>query len=50
MKGIDGGIPVVYSTEKPGAVKLLPLGEEKVEEADQFAVLPNFRARYVGRS
>jgi hypothetical protein len=45
MKGIEGGIPVVYSTEKPGNVKLLPLSEDKVEEADQFATLPTFRSR-----
>ncbi|KAI8884906.1 hypothetical protein K501DRAFT_332338 [Backusella circina FSU 941] len=39
------GIPVAYSTEKPHHVKLLPLEEEKVDEADQFAALPDFRSR-----
>ncbi|KAI8846631.1 hypothetical protein BC829DRAFT_398143 [Chytridium lagenaria] len=45
LKGIDGGVPVVYSTEKPGTVKLLPLEGEKVEEANEYGPLPNFRAR-----
>ncbi|KAJ1549906.1 hypothetical protein HK096_009787, partial [Nowakowskiella sp. JEL0078] len=44
-RGIENGITVVYSTEKPGEVKLLPLAEEKAEEAGEFAVLPNFRVR-----
>ncbi|KAI8619626.1 hypothetical protein BC830DRAFT_1103319 [Chytriomyces sp. MP71] len=44
-RGVDSGIAVVYSTEKPGKVKLLDLSEEKVDEADQYATLPNFRAR-----
>ncbi|KAJ1910219.1 hypothetical protein IWQ60_010772 [Tieghemiomyces parasiticus] len=44
-RGVPSGIPVVYSTEKPGPVKLLPLEESRVEEADDFAVLPEFRAR-----
>ncbi|KAJ3327654.1 hypothetical protein HDU76_011378 [Blyttiomyces sp. JEL0837] len=44
MKGIESGIPVVYSTEKP-SVKLLPLDESKVAEADQYATLPTFRSR-----
>jgi tRNA A37 threonylcarbamoyladenosine dehydratase len=39
------GVPVAYSTEKPHHVKLLPLEEEKVDEADQFAALPDFRSR-----
>jgi hypothetical protein len=38
-------ITVVYSTEKPSDIKLLPLDEEKVEDADQFASLPSFRSR-----
>ena len=44
-KGITSGIPVVYSTEKPGKVSLLPLDEDKVQEAQEFSTLPNFRAR-----
>ncbi|RKP38054.1 hypothetical protein BJ085DRAFT_19778 [Dimargaris cristalligena] len=43
--GVNGGIPVVYSTEKPGQVRLLPLDESRVADADEFAVLPDFRAR-----
>lgn len=39
-----GAVPVVYSTEKP-SIKLLPLEEHKVEEADQYAALPSFRSR-----
>ncbi|KAJ3095234.1 hypothetical protein HDU97_007138 [Phlyctochytrium planicorne] len=45
LKGIDGGVPVVYSSEKPGTVKLLPLEEQKVEAAQEYGPLPNFRAR-----
>ncbi|KAJ3113347.1 hypothetical protein HDU96_003520 [Phlyctochytrium bullatum] len=45
LKGVDGGVPVVYSSEKPGSVKLLPLDEDKVEEAGEYGPLPNFRAR-----
>ncbi|ORY50775.1 hypothetical protein BCR33DRAFT_494929 [Rhizoclosmatium globosum] len=44
-KGVDSGVTVVYSTEKPGKVKLLPMEDEKVDEADQYAALPNFRSR-----
>ncbi|KAI9012854.1 hypothetical protein BC832DRAFT_267153 [Gaertneriomyces semiglobifer] len=45
LKGVEAGVPVVYSTEKPGQVKLLPLEDVKVVEADQYAALPDFRAR-----
>ncbi|RKO85210.1 hypothetical protein BDK51DRAFT_5224, partial [Blyttiomyces helicus] len=45
LKGINSGVPVVYSTEKPGDVKLLPLEEEKVATAEEYAALPNFRVR-----
>ncbi|KAJ1659696.1 hypothetical protein IWQ61_001282 [Dispira simplex] len=44
-RGVDSGIPVVCSTEKPGQVKLLPLEESRVSEADDFSILPDFRAR-----
>ncbi|KAJ3088605.1 hypothetical protein HK100_007993 [Physocladia obscura] len=44
-KGVDGGIPVVYSTEKPGKVKLLPMEADKEANADEYAILPNFRSR-----
>jgi tRNA A37 threonylcarbamoyladenosine dehydratase len=43
--GIESGITVVYSTEKPHKIRLLPLEEEKVSKADEFATLPEFRAR-----
>ncbi|KAI8063532.1 hypothetical protein BC940DRAFT_341541 [Gongronella butleri] len=42
---IERGIPVVYSTEKPHHVKLLPLEESRVDEADDYAALPDFRSR-----
>ncbi|KAI7862747.1 hypothetical protein BDF14DRAFT_1851170 [Spinellus fusiger] len=43
--GIHSGIPVAYSAEKPHHVKLLPLEEERVAEADDYAALPDFRSR-----
>ncbi|OMH83708.1 tRNA threonylcarbamoyladenosine dehydratase [Zancudomyces culisetae] len=45
--GIEQGIEVVYSTEKPGKVQLLPLSESQEESAEEFAVLPDFRVRIV---
>ena len=48
-KGIIEGIPVVFSTEKPGPGKaeLLPLPEVEFEKGDvnELSVLPDFRAR-----
>ncbi|KAI9793726.1 MAG: hypothetical protein M1816_007621 [Peltula sp. TS41687] len=48
-QGIDTGIPVVYSTEKPGPGKaqLLPLPEEEFVkgQVDELGVLPDFRIR-----
>jgi len=51
-RNIERGVPVVYSTEKPGDVKLLPLPDEifnKLREeggsSDDYAVLPDFRSR-----
>ena len=48
-KGISEGIPVVFSTEKPGPEKaeLLPLPEEEFVKGDvnELSVLPDFRAR-----
>jgi tRNA threonylcarbamoyladenosine dehydratase len=48
-EGITEGIPVVYSTEKPGPGKaeLLPLPEEEFlkGQVDELSVLPDFRAR-----
>ncbi|KAG0256627.1 hypothetical protein BG011_004414 [Mortierella polycephala] len=43
--GVDTGIEVVYSTEKPHHVKLLPLDETQAQEADEYAALPDFRSR-----
>ncbi|KAI8981118.1 hypothetical protein BDB01DRAFT_184646 [Pilobolus umbonatus] len=43
--GIEEGVAVAYSTEKPHHVKLLPLEEEKVEDREEFSALPDFRAR-----
>ncbi|KAI8925810.1 hypothetical protein BC831DRAFT_459505 [Entophlyctis helioformis] len=45
LRGIDQGITVVYSTERPGNVKLLPLMETQVDEANDYAPLPHFRSR-----
>ncbi|CAG8561750.1 7496_t:CDS:2 [Acaulospora colombiana] len=49
--GVDSGITVVYSSEKPN-VKLLPLGrcrqlieESKITNASEYAALPDFRSR-----
>ncbi|KAI7821935.1 hypothetical protein BC939DRAFT_398420 [Gamsiella multidivaricata] len=43
--GVESGIQVVYSTEKPHHVKLLPLDETQAQEADEYSALPDFRAR-----
>lgn len=47
--GISTGIPVVYSTEKPGLGKaeLLPLPEDEFKkgQVNELSVLPDFRAR-----
>lgn len=49
MKGITTGIPVVYSTEKPGPGKasLMPLAQEEFEKGkvQELGVLPDFRVR-----
>ena len=52
LKNIEHGVPVVYSTEKPGPVKLLPLDVDTLSNlsaqgstADDLAVLPDFRSR-----
>jgi len=48
-KGIKDGIPVVFSTEKPGEGKaeLLPIADEEYEKGnvDKLGVLPEFRVR-----
>ncbi|KAL1606518.1 hypothetical protein SLS60_003923 [Paraconiothyrium brasiliense] len=47
--GVKEGIPVVYSTERPGPGKaqLLPLSEEEFKKGDvgELGVLPDFRVR-----
>ncbi|ORZ27946.1 ubiquitin--protein ligase molybdopterin-converting factor [Lobosporangium transversale] len=43
--GVDTGIEVVYSTEKPHHVRLLPLDETQAQEADEYSALPDFRSR-----
>lgn len=45
--GVDSGIPVVYSTEVPGDVKLLPLPEEEFQKGpiEELGVLEDFRVR-----
>lgn len=47
LLGVHSGIPVVYSTEAPGDVKLLPLPEEEFQkgDVDQLGVLEDFRVR-----
>lgn len=48
-EGISEGIPVIYSTEKPGPGKaeLLPLPDEEFVkgQVNELSVLPDFRAR-----
>lgn len=47
MQGVTSGIPVVYSTEPPSDVKLLPLPEEEFQKGDvkELGVLEDFRVR-----
>ncbi|KAL4877529.1 hypothetical protein BJY04DRAFT_198216 [Aspergillus karnatakaensis] len=49
LLGVTTGIPVVFSTEKPGPGKatLLPLAEEEFTkgQVDELSVLPDFRSR-----
>lgn len=47
LEGITSGIPVVYSTEVPGDVKLLPLPEEEFEKGNvkELGVFDDFRVR-----
>ncbi|KKA30889.1 hypothetical protein TD95_004548 [Thielaviopsis punctulata] len=49
LLGVGSGIPMIFSTEKPGEGKaeLLPLKEEEFEKGkvDELGVLPNFRLR-----
>ncbi|KAJ7594381.1 hypothetical protein C8J56DRAFT_436001 [Mycena floridula] len=47
LEGVSSGIPVVYSTEVPSEVKLLPLPEEEFQKGkvEELGVLPDFRVR-----
>ncbi|KIK34332.1 hypothetical protein CY34DRAFT_813002 [Suillus luteus UH-Slu-Lm8-n1] len=47
LQGVASGIPVVYSTEVPGDVKLLPLPEEEFQKGDvkELGVFDDFRVR-----
>jgi len=49
LLGVKDGIPVVFSTEKPGAGKaeLLPVAEDEVDKGNvgKLGVLPDFRVR-----
>ncbi|KAK7683704.1 hypothetical protein QCA50_013080 [Cerrena zonata] len=47
LQGVSSGIPVVYSTEVPGDVKLLPLPEEEFEKGNvkELGVFDDFRVR-----
>ncbi|CCM05469.1 uncharacterized protein FIBRA_07690 [Fibroporia radiculosa] len=47
LQGVTSGIPVVYSTEVPGDVKLLPLPEEEFHKGDvkELGVFDDFRVR-----
>jgi len=47
LLGVQSGIPVVYSTEAPGDVKLLPLSEEEFQKGNvkELGVLEDFRVR-----
>ena len=47
LEGVASGIPVVYSTEVAGDVKLLPLPQEEFEKGDvkELGVFDDFRVR-----
>ncbi|OCH94639.1 ubiquitin-protein ligase molybdopterin-converting factor, partial [Obba rivulosa] len=47
LQGVSSGIPVVYSTEAPGDVKLLPLPEEEFQKGNvkELGVFDDFRVR-----
>ncbi|KAF8654804.1 hypothetical protein AX16_003373 [Volvariella volvacea WC 439] len=47
LLGVNSGIPVVYSTEVPGDVKLLPLPEEEFQKGQvkELGVFDDFRVR-----
>jgi tRNA threonylcarbamoyladenosine dehydratase len=47
LQGVSSGIPVVYSTEVPGDVKLLPLPEKEFQKGNvkELGVFDDFRVR-----
>jgi tRNA threonylcarbamoyladenosine dehydratase len=47
LLGVNSGIPVVYSTEVPGDVKLLPLSEEEFQKGSvkELSAFDDFRVR-----
>jgi tRNA A37 threonylcarbamoyladenosine dehydratase len=47
LQGVSGGIPVVYSTEAPSDVKLLPLPETEFQKGNvkELDVFDDFRVR-----
>ncbi|WRT68055.1 uncharacterized protein IL334_005030 [Kwoniella shivajii] len=47
MNGVNGGIPVVYSTETPSDIKLLPLPEEEFQKGavKELQAFDDFRVR-----
>ncbi|KAJ1934746.1 hypothetical protein FBU59_005600, partial [Linderina macrospora] len=45
--GVENGVKVIYSTEKPGKVGLVSLAESQQEQPGDFSVLPDFRVRIV---
>ena len=47
LQGVSTGIPVVYSTEVPGDVKLLPVPEEEFQKGDvkELGAFDDFRVR-----
>lgn len=47
LQGVASGVPVVYSTEVQGDVKLLPLADEEFQKGDvkELGVFDDFRVR-----
>ena len=47
LLGVSSGIPVVYSTEVPGEVKLLPLAPDEFEKGNvkELSAFDDFRVR-----
>jgi tRNA threonylcarbamoyladenosine dehydratase len=47
LAGIPSGIPVIYSTEVPGDVKLLPLPAEEYQKGhvNELSAFDDFRVR-----